>query len=269
MVAAGRSGSPGAAGSEPGGIRAGIGGWTFEPWRGTFYPEKLAKARELEYAASRLTAIEVNGTFYSAQTPATYARWRKAAPEGFLFALKAGRFCTQRKDLSQAGESVARFLGQGLTELEDRLGPILWQLPHTKAFDAAQIAAFLSLLPASQDGVPLRHAIEPRHESFADPAFFDLARKAGVAVVYADSPKYPCFPEQTAAFTYARLQDAHEDIATGYGAAALDGWADRARDWAEGGRDVFMFFINGAKVRAPAAAEALIERVGRPPVSAS
>ncbi|MEJ2408319.1 MAG: DUF72 domain-containing protein [Novosphingobium sp.] len=250
-------------------IRVGIGGWTFEPWRGTFYPEGLARARELEYAASRLTAIEVNGTFYSAQRPATYAKWAKAAPDGFVFTLKAGRFCTQRKDLSQAGESIARFLGQGLVELGDRLGPILWQLPHTKKFDVDQIAAFLSLLPAMQDGVTLRHVIEPRHETFHDPAFFDLACKAGVAVVFADSQKYPCFPQQTGPFTYARLQDAHEDIATGYDAAALDVWASKAHGWALGGRDVFVFFINGAKVRAPAAAEALIARVRRPILSAS
>ena len=253
----------------PGAIRAGIGGWIFEPWRGTFYPDGLARARELEYAASRMTAIEVNGTFYSAQTPATYAKWRKAVPEGFVFALKAGRFCTQRKDLSLAGESIARFLGQGLVELEDRLGPILWQLPHTKRFDPGQVSAFLSLLPPFQDGVPLRHAIEVRHETFNDPVFFDLARRAGVAVVLADSPKYPCFPEQTGPFTYARLQNAREDIPAGYDAAELDAWAGKARAWAQGGRDVFAFFINGAKVRAPAAAEALIARVGRPLLSAS
>ncbi|HKR90818.1 DUF72 domain-containing protein, partial [Novosphingobium sp.] len=154
-------------------IRAGIGGWTFEPWRGTFYPTDLPKARELEFAASRLNSIEVNGTFYSTQSPATFAKWRKAVPEGFVFALKASRFCTQRKDLSQAGESIARFLGQGLVELGDALGPILWQFPATRKFDAAQIAAFLSLLPSTQDGIALRHAIEPRHASFDDPAFFD------------------------------------------------------------------------------------------------
>ncbi|SFF94636.1 Uncharacterized conserved protein YecE, DUF72 family [Novosphingobium sp. CF614] len=246
----------------PGRIRAGIGGWTYEPWRGTFYPPKLAKARELEYAASRLTAIEVNGTFYSAQTPATYARWRKAAPDGFVYALKAGRFCTQRKDLSQAGESIAKFLGQGIVELGEKLGPILWQLPATKKFDVEQIKAFLALLPPAQDGLPLRHAIEPRHESFDDPAFFALARAAGLAVVFADSPKYPCFGEQTGPFTYARLQHAREEVATGYDAQALDRWARKAGDWAQGGREVFVFFINGAKLRAPAAAEAFLKRLG-------
>ena len=242
-------------------IRVGIGGWTYEPWRGTFYPAGLPKARELEHAASRLTAIEVNGTFYSTQSPATFARWRKAVPDGFVFTLKASRFCTQRKDLSQAGESVARFLGQGLVELEDRLGPILWQLPATRKFDAEQIAAFLDLLPPAQDGVRLRHALEPRHESFDDPAFFALARKAGVAVVFADSPDYPCFAEQTGSFTYARLQDAREDVPNGYEDADLDAWAEQARQWASGDREVFLFFINGAKIRAPAAAEALTARL--------
>ncbi len=247
--------------TQGGPIRVGIGGWTYEPWRGVFYPPDLPKTRELEYAASHLTAIEVNGTFYSRQSPATFAKWRKAAPEGFVFSLKAGRFCTQRKDLSQSGESIAKFLEQGIVELGDRLGPILWQLPHTKAFDPDQIAAFLALLPSSQDGLPLRHAIEPRHESFDDPVFFELARKSGVAVVFADSPKYPCFEEQTGPFTYARLQDAREDVPTGYENSALNRWADKARAWSADGRDVFVFFINGAKVRAPAAAEALISRL--------
>lgn len=242
-------------------IRVGIGGWTFEPWRGVFYPLDLPKTRELEYATSRLTAIEVNGTFYSRQSPSTFAKWRDAAPEGFVFSLKASRYCTQRKDLSQSGESIAKFLEQGIVELGDRLGPILWQLPHTRAFDPDQIAAFLALLPPSQDGLPLRHAIEARHESFDDPAFFELARKFGVLVVFADSPKYPCFEEQTGPFTYARLQAACEDVPTGYDEPALDRWADKGRAWSAGGREVFVFFINGAKVRAPAAAEALIARL--------
>lgn len=242
-------------------IRVGIGGWNYEPWRGTFFPETLPRARELEYAASRLTAIEVNSTFYSRQSPATFAKWRKAAPEGFVYTLKAGRACTQRKDLSQSGESIARFLEQGIVELGDRLGPILWQLPATRKFEAEQIAAFLAMLPPSQDGLPLRHAIEPRHESFDDPAFFELTRKAGVAVVFADSPKYPRLEEQAGPFTYARLQDTREDVATGYDAAVLDGWAEKARGWAGDGREAFVFFIAGAKVRNPAAAEALIARL--------
>lgn len=242
-------------------VRVGIGGWTYEPWRGTFFPQDLPKTRELEYAASRLTAIEINGTFYSSHSPATFAKWRKAVPDGFVFTLKAARYCTQRKDLTQAGESIAKFVSQGIVELEDRLGPILWQLPATKAFDADQIGAFLAMLPSAQDGVPLRHAIEPRHESFDDPAFYDLVRKAGAAVVFADTPKYPCLAEQTGPFTYARLQDAREEVEAGYDDGELDAWASRADNWAAGGRDVFVFFINGAKVRAPAAAQALIARL--------
>lgn len=248
-------------GKREGTIRAGIGGWTYEPWRGTFYPPKLPHARELEYAASRLTAIEINGTFYSSQKPATFAKWRDAVPDGFVFSLKAQRSCTQRNDLSQSGESIQRFVRQGITELGDRLGPILWQLPVRKTFDPDDMAAFFGLLPKEQDGLPLRHVIEPRHPSFNDPTFFEIARKANVALVFADSAEYPCFAEQTGPFSYARMQNARDDCETGYDAAALDKWAAQVREWAEGGRDVFMFFINGAKVRAPAAAEALIERL--------
>ena len=212
-------------------IRVGIGGWTYEPWRGTFYPPGLAQARELEYAGQHLTAIKVNATFYRGQSPKSFARWRDSVPEGFVFALKGSRYCTSRRDLGEAEESIGRFLAQGLVELGDKLGPINWQLPATKRFDADEIAAFLDLLPAAREGLPLRHAIEPRHESFADPAFFALARRAGVAVVFADAAKYPCFGEQTADFTYARLQNAREDVPTGYDDRALDGWAAKARSW--------------------------------------
>lgn len=240
-------------------IRVGIGGWSFEPWRGAFYPPGLPQKRELEYAGQHVTAIEINATFYRGQSPASFAKWRDAVPPGFAFAVKASRFCTNRKVMADAGESVAKFVGQGLVELGDKLGPILWQLPATKRFDAEDIAAFLALLPASHAGVPLRHAIEPRHESFRDPAFFALARESGVAVVFADAEAYPRFDEQTANFTYVRLQRSSEEIATGYDEAGLAGWAAQAREWASGGREVFVFFISGAKVRNPAAAQALIE----------
>lgn len=244
-------------------IRVGIGGWTYEPWRGVFYPPKLPRAKEIEFATRALTAIEVNGTFYSRQSPKTFASWAKAAPDGFRYALKASRFCTNRRNLAEGEESIRNFLDQGLTELGDKLGPILWQLAGTKKFDPDEIAAFFALLPDSWNGLPIRHAVEPRHESFRAPEFLDVARKAGVAVVYAHSEDYPCFEEQTADFTYARLQQCREEEDAGYAAAELDRWADQARAWAEGGRDVFVFFIAGAKVRAPAAAMALIERVGR------
>jgi uncharacterized protein YecE (DUF72 family) len=244
-------------------IRIGIGGWTFEPWRGTFYPAKWPQAKELDYAGQHLTAIEINGTFYGRQKPASFAKWRDAVPEGFVFTAKASRYCTNRKVLAEAGESIARFVEQGIVELGAKLGPILWQLAATKAFVPEDMAAFLALLPKAQDGLALRHAIEPRHASFDDPAFFGMCRDAGVAVVYAEAEKYPRFEEQTAGFTYARIQCAREELELGYDAADLDRLADRARAWAQGGRDVFLYFISGDKVRNPAAAQALIARVGR------
>ncbi|WP_375287564.1 DUF72 domain-containing protein [Sphingomonas sp.] len=261
-------------------IRIGIGGWTYEPWRGSFYPPKWPIKRELEYAASKLTAIEVNGTYYSSFKPETFAGWAKAAPEGFKFALKASRFCTTRKVLADAGESVARFCGQGIVELGDRLGPILWQFMATRKFDTDDFGAFLTLLPREQDGVPLRHAVQVRHESFAVPAFVALCREAGVAIVYAQSDDYPAIADVTGAFVYARLEAAREEEQAGYPAAELDRWAEAARLWSGGGmpeglpvvgdaapevrdRDTYVFFIAGAKVRNPQAAMALIERVSR------
>ncbi|MBW8753357.1 MAG: DUF72 domain-containing protein [Sphingomonadales bacterium] len=253
------------ASGKAGKIHVGIGGWTFEPWRGVFYPEKWPKAKELDYAGQHLTGIEINGTFYSSQKPASFVKWREAVPGDFVFTVKANRFCVNRRVLAEAGESIARFTGQGITELGPKLGPILWQLAATKKFDAEDMAAFLALMPKEQDGTPLRHAIEPRHESFDDPAFFAMCRKAGVAVVYAEAEKYPRFDEQTADFSYARIQCAREDLPNGYTDAELDRLADQARAWAAGengaGRDVFLFFISGAKVRNPAAAQALIARL--------
>lgn len=262
-----------------GDIRVGIGGWTFEPWRGAFYPDGLAQKRELEYASRAVTAIEVNGTYYGSQKPATFASWAAQVPDGFVFTLKASRYCTNRKVLAEAGESIDRFVSQGITELGDKLGPILWQFMGTKKLDLEDFGAFLKLLPEKQDGIALRHAIEPRHESFRDPAFIALARKANVAVVIADSTEHPQIADVTGDFVYARLQDAQDDIETGYDAAALDRWATVAKEWAAGGspqgfaysapddpagkqaRDVFVFMINGAKRRAPAAAKALIGRL--------
>ncbi|WP_404713075.1 DUF72 domain-containing protein [Sphingomonas sp. MMS24-J13] len=264
----------------PGKIRVGIGGWTFEPWRETFYPPKWPKARELEYASGRVTAIEINGTFYSTQKPATWADWARRTPDDFVFSIKASRFCTNRRVLAEAGESIDKFVNQGLAELGPKLGPILWQFAGTKKFDPEDFGAFLKLLPTSVGGLPLRHAIEPRHESFRDPAFVAMAREAGAAIVFADAEDHPQFADLTGAFVYSRLQNAHEEVPTGYDDAALDRWAETARDWAAGrapegynyietpkgdglARDTFVFMINGAKVRAPAAAMALIERVGR------
>ncbi|UAK25205.1 DUF72 domain-containing protein [Sphingomonas nostoxanthinifaciens] len=261
-----------------GAIRVGIGGWTFEPWRETFYPKGHPKTRELEHASRHVTAIEINGTYYSTQKPATWADWAKRVPDDFVFAVKASRFCTNRKVLAEAGESIAKFVNQGLSELGPKLGPILWQFMGTKQFDPDDFGAFLDLLPKAVDGVPLTHAIEPRHESFRTPAFVAIARAAGVAIVVADAQDHPQFADLTGPFVYARLQDAHEEVPTGYDAAALDRWAEVAKGWAageapdglryieppapaSGPRDVFVFMINGAKVRAPAAAMALLERV--------
>lgn len=243
-------------------IRIGIGGWTYEPWRnGVFYPAKWPQAKELNYAGEHLTAIEINGTFYGRQKPASFAKWRDAVPDDFVFTAKASRYCTNRKVLADATESIANFVQQGITELGAKLGPILWQLAATKQFDADDIEAFLALLPHEQDGLPLRHAIEPRHASFADPAFFALAREAKVAVVYAEAEAYPKFDEQTADFTYARIQTAREGLPNGYSDEDLDRLADQARQWAMGGRDVFLYFISGHKEKNPAAAMALIERL--------
>jgi uncharacterized protein YecE (DUF72 family) len=242
-------------------VHIGIGGWTYEPWRGVFFPKGLAQAKELDYAASRMTAIEVNGTYYSLQKPESFVKWAAASPEGFVYTVKASRYATNRRVLAEGGPSVEKFLGQGLTKLGPKLGPILWQFAHTKKFDAEDFSAFLDLLPAEQDGVRLRHAVEVRHESFICPAFVDLAKAHGVAIVHADHATYPEIAEETADFAYVRLQQAREDEETGYSAAELDGWAEKLKAWRKT-REVFLFMINGAKVRAPAAAEALIARLG-------
>lgn len=244
----------------PNTIFIGTGGWTYAPWRGVFYPEKLTQKRELEYASRQLTSIEINGTYYSTFKPESWVKWREATPDGFVFAVKASRYCTNRKELAGAGEAVARFVGQGLHELGGRLGPINWQLAEAKKFDAEDMEGFLGLLPREVGGLPLRHALEVRNPSFRDPRFYDLARRHNVAIVFADHDTFPAIDEPTADFTYARLMRSREEVETGYDAAALDCWAARAKDWAKRG-DVFVYFISGAKVRAPAAAQALIERV--------
>jgi len=245
-----------------GSIRVGIGGWTYEPWRGVFYPEGLPHKRELEYAAQHLTAIEINATYYGRQKPESWRKWGEAVPDGFKFSLKASRFSTARKVLAEGGESIQTFLGQGFTELGDKLGPIVWQFAATKRFDLDDFARFLDLIPDRQDGIPLQHALEVRHDSFCDPAFYALARARNMAIVFADSDEFPEIDEPTADFTYARLQRS-TDIETGYEAEALDHWADRAKQWSANGRETYVFFISGEKVRNPAAAQALIERLAQ------
>ena len=242
-----------------GSIRVGIGGWTYEPWRGgAFYPEGLPQKRELEYAASKVTCIEINATYYGRQKPESFAKWADAAPDGFRFSLKASRYANARKVLAEGGDSIATFLGQGFTRLGDKLGPILWQFRDGKKFDRDDFARFLSLIPDKQDGVPLRHALEVRDESFRDPAFLDMCRARNMAVVFADSDEFPCIDEQTADFTYARLQRSQADEVTGYSKAAIDHWAKQAKSWSHKGRDVYVLFISGAKERNPAAAQAMI-----------
>jgi uncharacterized protein YecE (DUF72 family) len=241
-------------------IYVGVGGWTFEPWRGTFYPEDLSQKRELEYASRKLTSIEINGTYYSSFKPTSWAKWRADTPDGFVFALKASRFCTNRRQLGEAGESIKRFVAQGLVELGDRLGPINWQFMATKKFDAEDIEAFLKLLPPQAGDLPLRHALEVRHHSFKDERFYALARKYKAAIVYAHDQDFPEIDEPTADFTYARLMGSEEKVRTGYKPGDLDKWAKRAAGWAKNG-DVFVYFISGAKVRNPAAAQALIAKL--------
>jgi uncharacterized protein YecE (DUF72 family) len=257
-------------------IRVGIGGWTYAPWRNNFYPAKLTQKRELEYASRQLRAIEINGTYYSPQKPATYARWRSETPDGFMFSLKAPRFTTDRRTLADAGKAIDDFVFGGLAEFGDRLGPILWQLPPYKAFDRADLAAFLDQLPRDLDGHALRHVLEVRHASFKSAEYLELARKYRVPTVFTDSPQYPSFADVTGDFVYARLMRSESAIPTGYADADLDHWAQRAKQWAGGGdpadlprvsapggpattapRDVFVYFISAAKERNPAAAQAL------------
>ncbi len=260
-------------------IHVGIGGWTFEPWRGTFYPEGLAQKRELEYASRRLSSIEINGTYYGSQKPESFARWHDETPDDFVFSVKGPRFTTNRRVLAEAAPSIERFFASGIMELKDKLGPVNWQFLPTKKFDADDFEGFLKLLPKSVEGRAIRHVVEVRHASFQMPDFVALLRQYGVATVLADSEEFPPIADVTAPFVYARLQRASETIDTGYDAAALDLWAGRAHTWkhgrhpedlphvgeapsaSSGHRDVFIYMINGFKPKAPAAAMALLERL--------
>ena len=242
-------------------VRVGIGGWTFPPWRGTFYPPGLSQAKELAFAASTFGAIEINATFYGRQSLKSWAAWAASVPDGFQFAIKGSRFCVTRPQLADAGEGVGNFLAQGLSALGPKLGPILWMLAARRRFDHDDIARFLTLLPREHDGIKLRHALEPRHDSFRDDRFFDLCREHDVAVVFGDDDEFPCIEAETASFAYARLQRMREEVPTGYDDRALDRFAIKARNWQADGRDAYVFMINGSKERAPAAALALQERL--------
>ena len=259
-------------------IRVGIGGWTFEPWRGgAFYPKGLAKTRELAFASQNVTTIEINATYHRTQSPHSFRKWAADTPDDFIFAVKASRFATNRRVLAEGGASIEQFLSSGITELGKKLGPILWQFAPTKKFDHKDFEDFLALLPNERKGVRLRHALEVRHESFMNPEFVQLARKFGAAIVIADSAKYPLISDATADFAYARLQRTNANVATGYTTAEIKTWSARAREWeagktgddlpvispakAEKKRDVFVYMISGAKERAPAAAMAMLSQL--------
>jgi uncharacterized protein YecE (DUF72 family) len=268
-----------AAGANSGAIRCGIGGWSFEPWEGTFYPDELPKKKQLEFASRALRTIEINATYYRGQTPATFAKWAEETPEDFVFAIKGNRFVTNRKVLAEAESSMEKFFAQGLEELGPKLGPLVWQFAPTKKFEADDFGSFLKLLPDEHRGQKLRHVLEVRNASFVDPAFVELAAKRGAAICYAHHHDYPEIADVTAEFVYARLQKGEDDIPTAYAEADLDGWATRLAIWAEGGqpddlpladpdrkpattpRDVFAYIIHEGKVRAPQGAQALQSRV--------
>ena len=258
-------------------IYVGVGGWIFEPWRGTFYPDKLPQKRELEYAATKLTTIEINGTYYGSQKPESFTKWHDETPDDFVFSLKAPRFSTNRRILTDGAPTIERFFQSGITNLKSKLGPINWQFPTTKKFDAKDFEGFLKLLPKTLNGVALKHAVEVRHESFAHPDFVALAREHGAAIVLAGDSEYPQIADLTAPFIYARIMGTERTEPLGYSPAALDEWAARGKTLAEGKvpadlatvaphksvskPDVYLYVISGYKEKNPAAARALIERL--------
>jgi uncharacterized protein YecE (DUF72 family) len=241
-------------------VRIGIGGWTYEPWRGNFFPKGLPHNQELAYASRHLTAIEVNGTYYSTFKPPTFAKWRDQTPDGFVFSLKANRFATHRRELATAGESIQRFFNSGIAELGPKLGPIVWQFMPTKQFDAADFEGFLALLPPQVGGCKLRHVLDVRHQSFDSPAYLALARRYGCITVHTDSEKFPAIIDAQSDLAYIRLMGSEAQRPTGYAPEVLAQWAQGARSWTAqtATREAFIFFINGAKERAPAAAQELI-----------
>jgi uncharacterized protein YecE (DUF72 family) len=261
-----------------GNIRVGVGGWTFEPWRGVFYPKGLPHAQELSYASRNLTAIEINGTYYGTQKPESFRKWARETPDGFVFSVKGPRYTVNRRVLREAGDSVKWFFDSGVLELGPKLGPVLWQFAPTKKFDEADFGGFLELLPQKIGSQALRHVVEVRNDSFCTPAFIALLRKFSVPVVFAEHAKYPNISDLAGDFVYARLQKGSDDIETAYPLPAIADWAARARTWAKGGepddlarvnptsagkkpRDVFVYYIHEGKIRAPAAAMAMIEQL--------
>ncbi len=262
-------------------IGVGVGGWSFAPWRDNFYPRGLPQAQELGFASRQLSAIEINATFYRTQTPESFRRWADETPDDFAFAVKAHRLTTHRKVLADNGPAIDHFLSSGLLELGEKLGPIVWQFAPTKRFEPDDFEAFLRILPKASGGRRLRHVLEVRHESFCVADFIALARRHECAICLAESDIYPAIADITADFVYVRLQKSSADLDAGYARGEIDQWRDRALCWAEGeqpadlpyvsgtpapkrpARDVFVFFIAGAKEKNPAAARALIERLAQ------
>jgi uncharacterized protein YecE (DUF72 family) len=267
-------------------VRVGISGWRYPGWRGDFYPRGLLQRRELEYAAGRLTSIEINGSFYSLQRPESYRRWRAEVPDDFVFAVKGGRFITHLKRLREVETPLANFFASGVLELGPTLGPVLWQLPERLTFEPEVLAAFLDVLPGTTGAAaelarrhddkvpedravttteqdrPLRHALEFRSPTFADESAYALLRKHGVATVVADTAgRWPKVLEVTADFVYVRLHGDQELYASGYSSAALDEWARLCRGWMADGLDVYVYFDNDMKGHAPHDAVALLERL--------
>jgi uncharacterized protein YecE (DUF72 family) len=269
-------------------VRIGISGWTYPRWRGTFYPKGLPQRQELRYASERMNSVEINGSFYSLQRRSSFEAWAASVPEDFVFAVKGGRFITHMKKLSGIETPLANFLASGVLALDQKLGPILWQLPPNLGFNADRMDAFFAQLPRSagtaaeiaahhDQRVPddraltkavhpryrLRHAIEPRHESFRTPEFYRLLRRYQMALVISDNPgKWPIFTEITTDLMYLRLHGHDQLYVSGYSDQELDDWAAKIRSWTERGCDVYVYFDNDAKVHAPFDAMSLIERLG-------
>jgi uncharacterized protein YecE (DUF72 family) len=255
-------------------ITIGVGGWVFEEWRDNFYPKGLPQKRELEYASTHLTGIEINGTYYGSQKPESFRRWYADTPNGFVFTVKGPRFATNRRVLAESGGSIEKFFASGVTELKEKLGAVNWQFMATKKFDVVDFEAFLKLLPKKVNGLAIRHAVEVRHDSFKDKTFVALCRKYGVAIVFGADSDFPLIADVTADFVYARIMGTSAKETLGYPKATLKKWAERAKDWEKGAspkkdmlvapaaakkkRDVFLFVISGAKQRNPAAAQAII-----------
>jgi uncharacterized protein YecE (DUF72 family) len=267
-------------------IRIGISGWRYAPWRGVFYPRDLPQRRELEFAAAHFPTVEINGSFYSLQSPASYARWRDATPEGFVFSLKGSRYITHLLRLKEIERPLANFFASGVLALEEKLGPVLWQFPPMFRFDPARLETFFEQLPRDTEQAlalarhrdarmrgrvhltvrarqKLRHAIEIRHASFVDDAFLDLLRRYDVGLVVADTAgKWPKLFEVTSDFVYVRLHGDVKIYTSGYTPKALGAWARRIRAWSSAGKDVYAYFDNDVKVRAPFDALELMRQVG-------